>query len=54
MYIFIYIYIDPLLATLANFNSEEHLSSQIRMLYGFFDVDGDGISFDEFEAGLAK
>ena len=46
--------LDPLIATLANFHSEEHLSSQIRMLYGFFDVDGDGISFDEFEAGLAK
>ena len=39
--------LDPLIATLANFQSEEHLSSQIHMLYRFFDVDGDGSVYDD-------
>ena len=45
--------LDPLLATLANFHSEEHLSSQIALLFGFLDIDdGGSISFEEFKQGV--
>jgi len=45
--------LDPLLATLANFHSEEHLSSQIALLFGFLDIDdGGSITFEEFKQGV--
>ena len=45
--------LDPLLATLANFHSEEHLSSQIALLFGFIDIDAGGsVTFEEFKQGV--
>ena len=47
--------LDPLLATLANFTSPQHLRSQIDLLFDMWDVDGGGvIDFQEIKTGLTK
>ena len=45
--------LDPLLATLANFSSPSHLSSQIALLFQLMDVDDSGtLSFHEMQQGM--
>jgi len=47
--------IDPLLATLANFNSPQHLKSQLELLFWLWDMDDNGtLDFDEMNVGLSK
>ncbi len=47
--------LDPLLATFANFHSEEHLGMMITRFFRYIDVDGSGaISFSELKAGLER
>ena len=45
--------LDPLLATLANFSSPSHLSSQIKLLFQLLDVDDScTLSFSEIQQGM--
>ena len=45
--------LDPLLATLSNFSSPSHLSSQISLLFQLMDVDDSGtLSFQEMQEGM--
>ena len=45
--------LDPLLATLANFNSPQHLKSQLDLLFCLWDIDdGGSISYNEMLDGL--
>ena len=47
--------LDPLLATLSTYRSEEHLSSMIHRIFMHLDVDdSDSISFAEFKEGLER
>ena len=47
--------LDPLLATLANFKSPQHLSMQLELLFTLFDLDDDGaVDFGELQTGLRK
>ena len=47
--------LDPLLATLSNFTSPQHLKSQIDLLFDMWDVDGGGaIDCEEIKIGLQK
>ena len=47
--------LDPLLATLANFTSPQHLKSQLDLLFCLWDVDdGGSISLPEMRAGILK
>jgi hypothetical protein len=47
--------IDPLLATLANFNSPQHLKSQLELLFWLWDMDDSGtVDFDEMNVGLSS
>ena len=46
---------DPLLATLANFSSTQHLRSQLDILFSLWDVDDNGtVDFEEIRTGLKK
>ena len=46
---------DPLLATLANFTSPQHLKNQIDLLFSLWDVDDSGkIDYEEMHKGLLK
>jgi len=45
--------LDPLLATLSNFSSPSHLTSQISLLFQLMDVDDSGtLSFQEMQEGM--
>ena len=45
--------LDPLLATLAHFQSPQHLASEIQLLFRLLDVDDSGsLSFHEMQQGL--
>ena len=47
--------LDPLMATLANFQSFSHLNSQIDLLFWLWDVDDNGtINYEEMLEGMAK
>jgi Ca2+-binding EF-hand superfamily protein len=47
--------LDPLLATLANFKSSDHLKYQLDILFSLFDVDDNGsLSYDEMRTGIHK
>ena len=47
--------LDPLLATLANFKSPQHLSMQLELLFTLFDRDdGGAVDFGELQTGLRK
>jgi hypothetical protein len=45
--------LDPLLSSLANFTSPQHLQSQLDMIYTIFDIDDSGeLDHDELNKGL--
>ena len=47
--------LDPLLSTLANFRSPQHLESQLELLFSLFDIDDSGaVDFEELKLGLRK
>ena len=47
--------LDPLLATLANFRSPQHLEAQLELLFSLFDIDDSGaVDFEELKLGLRK
>jgi hypothetical protein len=47
--------LDPLLATLANFNSPQHFKSQLDLLFCLWDVDDNGtLDYEEMKLGLQR